>query len=291
MVMLVSFLLICAIQPFSIVVHGKPADLSKLSSAQARLWNYMISRLSGDDENVYVTYYNQKEPFEFSIFSENFFEPDITRTAFKQEVNKRVSWLVYEDEQNNDIEASSYIACTGSLTGSRSFKEFAGLYVFTNNRTISATSVAIVSVTDTFQWFNGTDEIFLSEDSVLPSGTELTLNFDASIYYNSNTDLPKHNQFLTTTVQQAKFIIDEDRNNFKYFFSMKDLVCRQHTLILDDRIRVGNFACQATITFKCPLDPGSVCWLDEKPLTALQFEINPFEKFTSDKTISVRIQA
>ncbi|CAF3998833.1 unnamed protein product, partial [Rotaria sp. Silwood1] len=99
-----------------------------------------------------------------------------------------------------------------------------------------------------------------------------------------------YNKKINDIIQQANISIkyDNNNNNLEKFLLMENLSCRRHERIVYDDLRSLVFACTIQVTFKCPLQIGSTCWLENKKISNIYLNINSFE-FISDRTITVRI--
>jgi hypothetical protein len=200
-----------------------------------------------------------------------------------------VDWYAFENELNVAVPSSLYDPCHGTLALAKAQLDSAGLYVYTDNQMSNALGVIVVSVADTFQWMYERKAYVFNDRSVLKNGSQLLLLFDAAIYYNANSDLPAYNKRISDIVQQASITLDSaNTKNIDLFATTKNLSCQRHQQIAFDELRLVTLACTAQVTFHCPLQAGSSCWLEEKPLSHIRLNIDSVSYY-AQRTVTVRI--
>lgn len=273
----------------SIFVHGQATDLSSLSSEKVRLWNQNIAQLRNETSNIRFEFLNYGDQVNIPLFYNDPSDPDPPRSIFKQNAKKRVKWLLFEDQLNTRAPSNYYEKCLAALYSSLAYYPIAGLYVYTNTRSTQAMGIAVVTMTNVFKWFNGTEAFPLNEETILKNGTELKLAFEATIYYSSSSDLPDYNQQMDDMIQQARLTVDNNvRFNIEKFVRMNNLLCRRHSMILYDEVRASIFTCQVSVIFQCPLNQGSSCWLEEKTFSNIQLSVAN-SNFACRETVTLRI--
>lgn len=289
MIVFIFYLFYCTQQWSLIFVRGQTTDLSSLSLEKVRLWNENIAQLRNETWNIRFEFLNYGDQVNIPLFYNDPSDPDPPRSIFKQNVKKRVKWILFEDQLNTQTPSNYYEKCLAALYSSLAYYPIAGLYVYTNTRLTQAMGIAVVTMTNAFKWFNGTEAFQLNEETILKNGTELTLVFEATIYYSSNSDLPGYNQQMDDIIQQARVTIDNNvRFNLEKFFLMNNLLCRRHSMILYDEVRASIFTCQVSVTFQCPLNQGSSCWLEEKAFSNIQLYVAN-SNFACRETVTLRI--
>ncbi|CAF5213565.1 unnamed protein product [Rotaria magnacalcarata] len=109
------------------------------------------------------------------------------------------------------------------------------------------------------------------------------------LYYNENSDLTRYNTKINDIIQQANISIENHTsNNLEMFMSMEDLSCQRHQRIIHEDLRSLIFACTIKVTFKCSLQIGSTCWIENKHISNIRLNINSFT-FITDRKLSMRI--
>ncbi|CAF0827820.1 unnamed protein product [Rotaria sp. Silwood1] len=289
MMILVIFLLFWTFHSFKVCIHGAETDLSMLTVDQAIVWLKAVSEINNISQEPHIEIIHLDHEIEIPLYDDRNNITHRNRHLFKQNINKRVDNYLYEDQLNPNIPSNIYDKCHGTLLSKQTVENIAGIYVYAGNPTSYGLGIIIIETIHSFQWFNHTEFYSFDNQSNLKNGTKLVLGFETIIYYNSNSDLILYNKKINDIIQQANISIKYDNNNnLEKFLLMENLSCRRHERIVYDDLRSLVFACTIQVTFKCPLQIGSTCWLENKKISNIYLNINSFE-FISDRTITVRI--
>lgn len=288
---IIIFLLLWTVFSLKYLANGTEADLSLLTSDQAQVWLKAVSEINNKTQSPNIEIIHWGKNIEISLYNDPPNDATLrTRNLFKQNINKRVDYYLYENELNPSPPLNIYDKCHGQLTSKYAGRESAGIYVFTSNQASYALGIIIVETMNSFQWFNGTSFFSFTDETSLQNGTKLLLGFETILYYNSNSDLRNYNEKTNKIIEQANITIDYTKinNNLENFLFMEDLSCQRHQRIVDDALRSVIFACTVQVTFKCPLKAGSTCWLENKQISNIHLMIN-LSTFTNVRALSTRI--
>ncbi|CAF0807570.1 unnamed protein product [Adineta steineri] len=257
-----------------------------LTTNQIQVWLKAISQINQDPAVVIL---RLDSPMEIPLYNDRDGIDHKNRHLFKQNINKQVNCYLFENQLNSSVSLNIYDQCHGTLILRNVQKDIAGIYVYTGNEISYGLGVILFEITNSFQWFNGTKFYSFDQQSNLKNGTQLSLAFETLIYYNSNSDIILCNTKINNIIQQANvLIINDDKNNLETFFHMENLSCQQHQQIVDNDLRLLTFVCITKVTFICPLQIGSTCWIENKRMSNIVLNIDSLY-FPSDKTITVRI--
>ena len=262
------------------------ADLSRLNSKQIEIWHQAKSQVILSNIQPAIQIVRSGETVNFPIFTNDDLSSPNDRYLFKQNIKKRVDWYLSENVLNYDVESYIYDKCQASLFQIRASQSIAGHYVSTDTRFANGFSIIFVDRTKSIRWFNGNEEFQFQPDTILNNGTILTLATQTIVFYNSNTDFPAYNQQIDKIIEQANIEIDNFESS--RFFATENLICEQHSKIFRSTIRSLTWACRVDITFMCPLDKGSSCWLEEKKLPTFNLLMDS-DAITSDEKVTVQI--
>ncbi|CAF0900134.1 unnamed protein product [Adineta steineri] len=288
MMILVTSLFVWIFHCCIISIDGINNDitLSMLTTNQIQVWLKAISQINQDPAVVIL---RLDSPMEIPLYNDRDGIDHKNRHLFKQNINKQVNCYLFENQLNSSISLNIYDQCHGTLILRNVQKDIAGIYVYTGNEVSYGLGIILFEITNSFQWFNGTKFYSFDQQSNLKNGTQLSLAFETLIYYNSNSDIILCNNKINNIIQQANvLIINDDKNNLETFFHMENLSCQQHQQIVDNDLRLLTFVCITKVTFICPLQIGSTCWIENKRMSNIVLNIDSLY-FPSDKTITVRI--
>ncbi|CAF0868415.1 unnamed protein product [Adineta steineri] len=288
MMILVTSLFVWIFHCCMISIDGINNDitLSMLTTNQIQVWLKAISQINQDPAVVIL---RLDSPMEIPLYNDRDGIDHKNRHLFKQNINKQVNCYLFENQLNSSISLNIYDQCHGTLILRNVQKDIAGIYVYTGNEVSYGLGIILFEITNSFQWFNGTKFYSFDQQSNLKNGTQLSLAFETLIYYNSNSDIILCNNKINNIIQQANvLIINDDKNNLETFFHMENLSCQQHQQIVDNDLRLLTFVCITKVTFICPLQIGSTCWIENKRMSNIVLNIDSLY-FPSDKTITVRI--
>ena len=287
--LLTGLLVVCVLHQYIPLARANGVELAKLTPNQAQSWLKASGQINTSTAQPRITILHLGDSLNIQLFSS---EPNAVRKSqhvFKQNVNKRVDWYAFENELNVAVPSSLYDSCHGTLALAKAQLDSAGLYVYTDNQMADAVGVIVVSVGDTFQWMYQRKIFVFNDQSVLKNGSQLLLLFDAVIYYNANSDLSAYNKRINDIVQQASVTLDSaNAKNIHLFATTKNLACQRHQQIAFDELRMVTLACTAQVTFHCPLQAGSSCWLEEKPFSNIRLNIDSVSYY-AQRTVTVRI--
>ncbi|CAF2397966.1 unnamed protein product [Rotaria sp. Silwood2] len=283
------FLLFWTFHNFTICIHGVETNLANLTVNQAEVWLKAVSEINNVAQEPRIEIIHLGHGIEIPLYNDRNNISYQNRHLFKQNIHKRVDYYLYENQLNPSISSNIYDKCHGTLSSKQALEHVAGIYVYTGNSTSYGLGIITVETINSFQWFNNTEFYLFDNQSRLQNGTKLVLGFETMIYYNLNSDLILYNKKINHIIQQANISIKYDNNNnLETFILMENLSCQRHERIVYDDLRSLVFACTIQVTFKCPLQIGSACWLENKKISNIHLNINSFS-FISDRTISVRI--
>ncbi|CAF0976579.1 unnamed protein product [Rotaria sordida] len=289
MMILVIFLLFWSFHSFKICIHGAETDLSMLTANQAEVWLKAASEINNKNQEPRIEIVHLDHGIDIPLYDDRNNITYQNRHLFKQNINKKVNYYLFENQLNPSISSNTYDQCHGTLSSKHVQQDLAGIYVYAGNLTSYGLGIIIVEIIKSFQWFNGTQSYLFNSQTNLKNGTKLLLGFETIIYYNSNSDLILYNDKINDIIQHTNISIEKDNNNnLETFILMENLSCQRHERIVDDALRSLIFACTIQVTFKCPLQIGSTCWLENKKISNIHLNINSFA-FISDRTITVRI--
>jgi hypothetical protein len=286
---LTGFFLFWIFHCYIIFINGAQTDLSMLTTNQTQIWLKSISQVNSISENLRIEIIPLGSKIEISLYNDQDDTLHQNRHLFKQNINKRVYCYVYENQINTSISSNIYDPCHGTVSSRETSQNLAGTYLYTGNQISSGLGIILIEITKSFQWFNNSISYTFNKQSNLKNGTQLFLAFETPIYYNSNSDLIYYNKKIDEIIQQANISIKNDnQTNLETFFFMENLSCQRHSQIIDDDLRLLTIVCTTKVTFICPLQIGSTCWIEEKRMSNIQLNIDSYI-FISDKTITVRI--
>ena len=269
-----------------IVINGIQTDFSMLNINQTQIWLNAISEINNTTENLHIEIAQLNHQIDIPLYDD--LSPE-NRHLFKQNINKRIDCLLYENELNSSISSNIYNPCSGGLSSRNVLQTVAGTYVYTANQSSHSLGLILVEITDRLYWLNGSKTFFFDPQSSIKNGTVLTLVFETMIYYNSNSDLINLNNKINAIIQQANISITmNNQTNLENFISMEDLSCQRHEQIVYDDLRLLIITCTTTVTFKCPLKIGSTCWIENKQLSNIQLHMNS-NTFISNQTLTLQI--
>jgi hypothetical protein len=264
-------------------------DLSILTTDQSQIWLNAVSQVNNKTQDPRIEIVRFDNDIDISLYNDQNGIPYKNRHLFKQNINKRVECYLYENQMNSSSSSNIYDQCHGALSSRKASQNIAGTYLYTGNQTSYDLGIILVEITNSFDWFNDTKSYLFNKQSSLRNGTELSLGFKSMIYYNSDSDLISLNKKINDIIQQANLSIKFDQeNNLDTFISMEDLSCQRHELIIYDSLRLLIIVCTTKVTFKCPLQIGSTCWIEDKRMSNIQLNIDSYT-FISEKTLTVRI--
>ncbi|CAM4811007.1 unnamed protein product [Rotaria magnacalcarata] len=272
-----------------IFIINAETDLSLLTTNQIQTWLRAVSQINSSTQEPHIYIIRGGDEVEIPLYKyENHVIPQ-NRYLFKQNINKRVDCYLYENEFSSSIPFDFYDTCHGTLSLKQARKELAGIYVYAGNETSFGLGIIHVETTNSFQWFNGTKFYSFDNETNLKNGTQLVLGFETMLYYNENSDLTRYNTKINDIIQQANISIENHTsNNLEMFMSMEDLSCQRHQRIIHEDLRSLIFACTIKVTFKCSLQIGSTCWIENKHISNIRLNINSFT-FITDRKLSMRI--
>jgi len=284
-----GFFLFYIFHYFISFINGIQTDLSKLTTNQTQLWLQSISQVNNISQNLHIEIVSLGTNVEIPLYNNRDNISHQNRYLFKQDINKRVDCYIYENQINTFITTDIYDQCHGRLFSRQASENLAGIYLYIDNQINSGLGIILVEITKSFEWFNNSKSYLLDKQSNLKNGTQLILGFETTIYYNSNSDLINYNKKIDEIIQQANISIQNDnQTNLETFFFMENLSCRRHSIIINDNLRLLTIVCTIQVTFKCPLQHGSTCWIENKQISNIQFNIDS-KIFLSNKMITVRI--
>ncbi|CAF4192544.1 unnamed protein product [Rotaria magnacalcarata] len=264
-----------------IFIINAETDLSLLTTNQIQTWLRAVSQINSSTQEPHIYIIRGGDEVEIPLYKyENHVIPQ-NRYLFKQNINKRVDCYLYENEFSSSIPFDFYDTCHGTLSLKQARKELAGIYVYAGNETSFGLGIIHVETTNSFQWFNGTKFYSFDNETNLKNGTQLVLGFETMLYYNENSDLTRYNTKINDIIQQANISIENHTsNNLEMFMSMEDLSCQRHQRIIHEDLRSLIFACTIKVTFKCSLQIGSTCWIENKHISNIRLNINSFTFIT-----------
>ncbi len=287
--MLAVFLLFWIFYSYTIFIHGVQTDLSMLTTNQTQIWLKSVSEINNMGQNLRIEIVRLGYNIEISLYNDQDGISHQNRNLFKQNINKRVDCYLYENQINPSISSNIYDQCHGTLISRKVTENLAGTYVYTENPISSGLGIILIEITKSFYWFNNTKFYEFDKESNLKNGTQLLLAFETVIYYNSNSDLIYYNKKIDEIIQQTNISIKNDnQTNLETFIYMENLSCQKHQQIVNDDLRLLTIVCTTKVTFKCPLQIGSTCWIENKRLSNIQLNIDSYT-FINEKTITVRI--
>ncbi|UJR27551.1 hypothetical protein I4U23_008833 [Adineta vaga] len=267
-------------------------DLPILSSKQNQVWLDAVSQINQITDEPWIVILELGNAMDIPLYNNRDDSIIQNRHIFKQNINKRIDCYLFENQLTSTTSSSSniYDLCREGLVTQEIQSNMAGIYVYIDDEMNSGLGIILVRITNSFQWFNGTKSYSFRKQPTLQNGTQLSLAFETTLYYNSNSDLISYNQHIDSIIQEATISIENNdlANNLQNFFSMDKLSCQRHEQIVDDNLRLLTFVCITKVTFKCPLTVGSTCWIENKRMSNIVLNINSLT-FVSDRTITVRI--
>jgi hypothetical protein len=279
-------LAICCLFWIIHLIHAAETDLSMLTADQTQIWLNAVSKIN---QNPRIEIIRYGEAIEISLYGDQDKISNENRHLFKQNIHKRIDCYLYKNQINSSYSSNIYDPCRGKLSSRDVPQTIAGTYVYTGNQTGYNLGLILVKITDSLYWFNNTEFYLFDKSTTIKNGTQLSLAFEFDIYYNSNSDLVFLNNKINDIIQQANIAIKPNQdNNLENFLFIENLVCQRHEQIVYDDLRLLKIVCTSKVTFKCPLEMGSTCWIEDKRLSNIQLNINS-KTFSSDKTITVRI--
>ncbi|CAF4650162.1 unnamed protein product [Rotaria socialis] len=281
----------CTIQNSEIFIINAETDLSLLTTNQIQTWLRAVSQINSSTQEPHINIIRGGDEVEIPLYRYGNHVIPQHRYLFKQNINKRVDCYLYENEFNSLTSFDFYDTCHGTLSLKQARRELAGIYVYAGNETSLGLGIIHVETTNSFQWFNGTNFYSFDNQTNLKHGTQLVLGFETMLYYNANSDLTRYNTKINDIIQQANISIENHTsNNLEMFMSMEDLSCQRHQRIIHEDLRSLIFACTIKVTFKCSLQVGSTCWIENKHISNIRLNINSFT-FITDRKLSMRIDA
>ncbi len=286
---LAVFLLFWTFHCSIISINAANTDLSMLTTNQIQVWLAAVSQVNNISQALRIVIVHLGHEIDIPLYNDRDGIAHQNRHLFKQNINKQVDCYLFENQLNSSISSNIYDQCRGTLSSRQVQENLAGIYVYTGNHTSYGLGIILVKITNSFQWFNGTQFYSFDNQSNLKNGTQLSLGFETTIYYNSNSDLLLYNKNINDIIQQANIaIIKDDTNNLETFISTENLSCQRHQQIVYDNLRLLTLVCTTKVTFKCPLKTGSTCWIENKRMSNIRLNIDSLT-FISDRTITVRI--
>lgn len=283
---LIAFFLFCIFHCLISFINGVQTDFSKLTTNQTQLWIQSLSKVNSISQNLHIEIASLGTEIEIPLYDNISYQ---NRSLFKQDINKQVDWYIYKNEVNTSITSNIYDQCHGTLFSRETSVNLAGTYLYIDNEKNSGLGIILVELTKSFQWLNNSKIYLFNKDLSIKNGTQLILAFETDIYYNSNSDLINYNKKIDEIIQQANISIKKDNQiNLEKFFSMENLSCQRHSYIINNNLRLLAIVCIIQVTFKCPLQTGSSCWIEDKRISNIQLNIDS-KTFISNKMLTVRI--
>jgi hypothetical protein len=274
----------------TILINAAETDLSMLTDNQTQVWFEAIAQINNRPQDVRIEIVHFGQRIDIPLYNDQDNVTVENRHLFKQNINKRVDWYLYENQLSSSIPSNIYDRCHGKLSSGEIQRNLAGIYVYTSNQTSYGLGIILVEVSKSFQWFNESNIHLFDKELNVKNGTTFSLAFETSIYYNSNSDLISYNKRIEDIIEESNISINNENqnNNLQTFLTMENLSCQRHYHIVYDDLRVLTFACVTQVTFKCPLQIGSTCWLEDKKISNIQLNINSLA-FVNNNIITVRI--
>ena len=270
-------------------IHAISNNSPSLTANQTEIWSNVVSQINSINQTPRIYIVQVGHTSEISLYHDDDRIPPENRHLFKQNIHKQIDCLVYENRLNSIRPSNVFDPCHGILSIRNARPTIAGTYVYTTNEVSYSLGLILTEMPTTLYWFDHTKPYVLNKSSSINNGTQLLLGFQWNIYYNSNSDLFVLNEYMNDTVEQAHVSIQwNEEDNLQNFFLMENLICQRYQAIVYDDLRMMNIVCTTKVTFQCPLQSGSSCWLENKRLSNIQFNIDS-QTFFSSQTITVRI--
>ena len=266
------------------ILHGLCLTTADLSTNQTRVWLDTLPRVRNQTSKVYVV--KLDDEIDIRLFKNHDKQSIETRYLFKQNIHKQVECFVEENRRINLL-SDFYNPFYEGLYARHIRSSQAGIYISTENRTSQSLALILIDTFKPLIWLNKTKIYNLNHQNPIKNGSILSVAFETNVYFHSNSDLPNLNEKINQIIEQVHISINTTNQKF---FIMKNLECQRHEHIVNDALRLVILPCITDVTFICPLQTGSSCWIDNKQLSNIQLNIDSkFIPFNQTLTIQIDV--